>query len=191
MVGGKKMNQPKFEIGEEWRKIKFLNNKYEVSSLGRIRNTLTGAIRKTPVGKRGYPVFSCNINGKNKLVTVHKCVAMEFILNSKPNNKIQVNHIDGNKTNNCVENLEWVTCFENSMHARLTGLHKSDGDKAVLQIKNGEIIQEYKSASEASRKTGVGRANICNVCNKRVSNGKHCITAGGYIWRWKNESKYA
>lgn len=168
---------------EIWKEIKFLDGKYEVSNRGRIRNTATKRILRLSTSKRGYLVFSCVIQGKHKLVNVHKCVAIEFIPN--PNNLPQINHIDGDKTNPDVTNLEWVSAKENNLHARRTGLHKSDGDKPVLQIKDGMIIAEFKSASEASRFTGVKRCNICNVCRGYVWNGHHYRTAGGFEWKWK------
>ena len=172
-------------LSETWSPIDFLQGKYEVSTLGRIRNSITKFVRKTTPSKRGYPVFSCTLNGKFMLVNVHKCVAQAFIPN--PKNKPQVNHIDGDKTNNCVSNLEWATSKENTAHARNVGLHTSDGDKEVIQIKDGIVIGEYRSASEAARQTGIGRSNIANVCRGYVSKeGKHCLTAGGYVWKWKN-----
>lgn len=122
------------DIEEIWKPISFLENKYEVSNMGRIRHSKTKRVRKLYKGKRGYLVFSCMINGKRKLVNVHKCVAIEFIPN--PNNLPQVNHIDGNKSNPRMDNLEWVTASENNLHARRTGLHTSDGDKPVIQIKD-------------------------------------------------------
>jgi len=152
------------EIDEIWKTIKFLDEKYEVSNLGRIRNSSTKQILKLSPSKRGYLVFSCNVDGKYKVVNVHRCVAIEFIEN--PDNLPQVNHIDGNKLNFNVSNLEWVTARQNNLHARRTGLHKTDGDKPVLQLKNGLIIAEYKSASEASKITGINRSNICNVCRE-------------------------
>lgn len=168
---------------EIWRNISFLNNKYEVSNRGRIRNAKTKRLLKLSPSKRGYLVFSCLIEGKHKLVNVHRCVAIEFIPN--PNNLSQVNHIDGDKTNADVSNLEWVSAQENILHARRTGLHISDGDKAVIQIKDGKIIAEFKSASEAERITGIKRCNICNVCRNYCWNGHNCKTAGGFEWKWK------
>lgn len=171
-------------ITEEWKEINFLNGKYEVSNFGRIRNTKRKTSRSTPISKRGYPVFSASVGGRIKLINVHKCVAEAFIPN--PEDKPCINHKDGNKQNNHVDNLEWCTYSENNSHARTTGLHISDGDKAVLQIKDGLMIAEYKSASEAARITGICRTTICNVCNKRISDGKHYRKAGGYEWQWKN-----
>ena len=89
-------------MDEIWKDVSFLDGKYEASNLGRIRNSKTKQVLKLSPSKRGYLVFSCTINGKHKLVNVHKCVATEFIPN--PNNLPQVNHIDGNKLNACVDN---------------------------------------------------------------------------------------
>ena len=156
---------------------------YEISSKGRIRNKETGFIKTPGIGKRGYPVVSMRANGKMYLKTVHRLVANAFIPN--PENKSEVNHINGIKTDYSIENLEWVTSRENCIHARITGLHVSDGDKAVKQYeKNGRFVAMYRSASEASRQTGIGRANICNACHLRKYNGKTSRTAGGYVWKW-------
>ena len=89
---------------EIWKEIKFLDGKYEVSNRGRVRNAKTKRLLKLSPSKRGYLVFSCIVDGKHKLVNVHKCVAIEFVPN--PNNLPQVNHIDGNKTNPDATNLE-------------------------------------------------------------------------------------
>lgn len=170
-------------MNEIWKNVSFLDDKYEVSNHGRIRNAKTKRLLKLSPSKRGYLVFSCHIKGKHKLVNVHKCVAMEFIPN--PDNLPQINHIDGNKTNPDATNLEWVTAQQNLSHARKTGLRVSDGDKPVLQIKEGEIIAEFKSASEAERITGIKRCNICSVCRNYCWNGHHYRTAGGFEWKWK------
>lgn len=175
-------------MDEIWRSIDFLNGKYEVSNLGRIRHSKTKRVRKLSKSKRGYLVFSCYPNGtagKQKLVNVHRCVALVFLPN--PMGLPQVNHIDGNKLNPNVENLEWVSQRDNAIHARRTGLHKSDGDRPVVQIEAGKVIAEYKSASEASRATGISRSGICQVCNHFVYKGRHRLSAGGYKWEWKTD----
>lgn len=170
---------------EQWRLHPEFSS-IEVSSFGRIRNARTQRVLKTPVGKRGYPVFRKYLSkGKCRLLTVHRCVALVFIEN--PENKAFVNHIDGDKTNNHVSNLEWVTPKENNAHARRMGLKASDGDKAVVQIEGSTVINRFKSASEASRITGIGRSNISNVCRAvGTAMQTHYATAGGYKWRYVN-----
>ena len=164
---------------EVWKPIPGLEGRYDVSNCGRIRNAKTCRVRKTPNGKRGYPVFSI----RGGLVLVHRCVAKAFIPN--PENYDQVNHKDGNKQNNTVDNLEWCNARQNVLHARKMGLKKSDGDKPVLQILNGKVVSEYKSVSEASRKTNISRSGIGNAIYKRCYNGHHFLRAGGYEWRFK------
>lgn len=173
------------EVYELWKSVSGLEEKYEVSNFGRIKNKRTGRVRKTPTGKRGYPVFSAKReDGKFLLITVHSCVAKAFLPN--PNNLPQVNHIDGNKENNFLTNLEWCTAQENNLHARKMGLHKSDGDKPVLQKDDfGNVIAIYKSISEASRKTKIARCNIGAVIHGYNYNGHKQIRAGGYRWEFE------
>ena len=163
----------------EWVPIIGFPN-YEIRIDGIVRNKKTGKIKKPSLGHNGYPVYSLrDSKGKLHLKTVHRLLAIAFIPN--PERKAEINHIDGNKENYSINNLEWCTRKENDNHARKTGLHKSDGDKEVAQYsKSGELISVYKSASYASRITGIGRSNICNVACHRG----YCKTAGGYIWKW-------
>ena len=99
---------------EEWRIIQETDGKYSISDKGRVRNNNTMHIL-SPSNKEGYRHISLYINGKPRPKSVHRLVAMEFIPN--PENKREVNHKDGNPSNNCVENLEWVTPEENMQHA--------------------------------------------------------------------------
>lgn len=171
---------------EVWKDIVGLEGRYKVSNLGNVYSVKNNLIMKPYKSKRGY--YTVNIpkeNRKIKVCTIHRFVANAFIPN--PENKREVNHIDGNKLNNRVENLEWVTPKENNNHARRTGLRKSDGDIPVIQYDlEGNFIARYKSYSEASRVTGIKRCNIGNVASKRLTrHGKPFKTAGGF--KWENE----
>lgn len=84
--------------------------------------------------KYGYYKVTLSVNRKLTYRTIHRIVAETFIPN--PNNLPQVNHIDGNKTNNRVENLEWVTPRENTLHAHSSGLHKGVRTKVYLKKDN-------------------------------------------------------
>ena len=161
-----------------WKTIAGFPN-YEISNHLEVRNKTTGQQRKFSNGKRGYLVISLFHDGKMYLKPVHRLVAEAFIPN--PEGKPQVNHIDGNKLNNNIDNLEWVTSKENLLHARRTGLHTSDGDIPVKQLDmDGNIIAVYKSMSEASRKTGANRSAIGKVVRKET----RYKTAGGYRWEY-------
>lgn len=118
---------------------------------------------------------------------IHRLVAAAFIPN--PDNKPEVNHKNGVKTDNFVENLEWVTAAENNIHAYrhlgrvgpCRGMLGKDNprSKVIQQIKDGRVVAEYYGTGEANRKTGISRFNIASCCcGKRK-------TAGGYNWKHK------
>lgn len=163
--------------GNGWVTIPDFPN-YQITKEGRVRNRLTGKERKINSSKRGYSVVSLRKDGKFYLRTIHRLLAEMFIPN--PDGKPEINHIDGNKTNYSLSNLEWVTKRENLIHARNTGLHKSDGDKAIGQFKDGQLIRTFKSASEASRILGIQRCCIssCARGNTRLKTYK------GYEWKF-------
>lgn len=100
---------------EIWRNIDGFNGKYQVSSWGRIRNAESGKIIKPYVNSKGYLKTSLYNGEKNVKKRVNRLVAIAFIEN--PYNYPQVNHKDGNKQNNSISNLEWVTNTENQKHA--------------------------------------------------------------------------
>ena len=102
------------EEPEVWLQIKDFEN-YEISSLGRVRNTKTGRILKL-AKKGGYMVAGLSSNSKGKSIAVHRLVALTFIEN--PENKQLVDHIDGNGKNNCINNLRWATHLQNMMNSR-------------------------------------------------------------------------
>lgn len=117
--------------------------------------------------------------GKRKNKAIHRLMAETFIPN--PNDKPQVNHIDGNKLNNNLENLEWVTKQENSQHAVNTRLTThSHCEREVHQYsKDGTYIATFKSLVEAQRKLNIQYTNI-----RKVALGER-NTAGGFIWKFQ------
>lgn len=162
----------------KWVKINDFPN-YEISNSGNIKNIRTGHILKPSISKRGYPVVNLYKNGKGHLKTVHLLYAKAFLPN--PLKLTQINHIDGNKLNFNLSNLEWCTARENNLHARNTGLHNSNGDKKVNQYdENNVFMKTFKSISEASRITGINRSCI----NAVVKGNRKNKTAGGYYWRY-------
>lgn len=162
--------------------------KYEVSNYGEVRHIATGYIKPQRKDAFGYLVVSLSMgHAKVKLIKAHRLVAQAFIPN--PENKPQVNHIDGDKTNNCVENLEWVTAKENIQHAFRTGLHKGScygkfgkdnpQAKIILQLKNNQIIAEFYGLREAAESVNKGCSHIGECClGQRKS-------AYGYKWKYK------
>lgn len=115
---------------EEWKQIP--NLPYEISSLGKIRN-LQGKVLKTYIQNSGYEQIKINYQGLHIHKSIHRLVAEAFIPN--PLNRPCVNHIDGNKLNNTVDNLEWCTNSENILHARKTGLNPYNKPTLGLKLK--------------------------------------------------------
>ena len=130
--------------------------------------------------RSGYKVVYFKKGNTKTSKQVHRLVAQAFIPN--PENKPQVNHIDGNKHNNNVDNLEWVTVSENAIHALNTGLRSRimKTNKKVIQYDlDMNYINEYVSLCEAERKTNVSRPNITRCCEGIYKQ------SGGYVWRYK------
>lgn len=119
---------------EEWRPIQGYEGLYEVSNLGRIRRlemvvngakgwrTYPGGIRRSVALDTGYLAVNLSALGKCRQHLIHVLVARAFIPN--PDQKPHINHLDGNKANNLMTNLEWCTRSENMRHARNTGLYR-------------------------------------------------------------------
>ncbi|CAG8639676.1 10262_t:CDS:2 [Ambispora leptoticha] len=139
----------------EWREIEFNSQKFQVSSLGRVK-LLNGMITQGSLSAGYFRVGRKYLNYQ-----VHRLVAVAFCL--KEQGKNYVNHIDGNSTNNKASNLEWCTQKENMQHAvhlRLWNGYK----RAVKQIFDNAFTQEFLSLKEAERATGIKSQNIMAVC---------------------------
>lgn len=138
------------DIGEIYTKNHTLTRKN-----GRIDNR-HGVKLKPKIDKYGYDIITLSNKGERKCFSVHRLVAQAFIPNSE--NKPTVNHIDGNKQNNCVKNLEWATHKEQKEHAIKKGLCnknleslKMANNKKSIPILFDSVV--YNSIKEASRKT--------------------------------------
>ncbi len=139
------------ELKEEWRDIEGYEGLYQVSNLGRVRSLRNTCgrlldepkIKKATKDHGGYLTVTFSVEYKRKTYKVHRLVATAFIPN--PENKPQVNHINGVKTDNCVKNLEWCTARENMIHAFSVGLNKgSPGEKHHMAKLNNEQVAEIR-----------------------------------------------
>ena len=133
----------------------------------------------SPRNVGGYIQYELSKNNRKKFFKAHRLVAIAFLPN--PENKREVNHIDGNKHNNRVDNLEWATTSENQLHANYV---LGKGLKAVRQLtKDGEPVKIWRSIKEASDALNICAADISKSCaNKRNS-------AGGYKWQLLKEAE--
>ena len=157
-----------------------MNGLYQVSNLGRVKSLprfhkTRETILKPGIQKRGYLYVNLCKNNKCKTHRVHRLVAETFI--SNPNNLSEVNHIDENKTNNCIDNLEWCDRNYNLNYGtRSLQFSKSRG----TSVRCVETNITYYSAREASRKTGIYQSSISRCCNNEYG----FKTAGGYHWEY-------
>lgn len=163
---------------EIWKDIEGYEGLYEISSLGNVRRAPSGRILKQNKNSYGYSHVGLSKEGKVKMICVHRLIANAFIPN--PQNKPQVNHIDGNKSNNSISNLEWVSQKENIIHAFKTGLRKTS--KINQYDLNGNFVKTYDTITEA----GKNFSNISNRPNANISCAirNKSATAFGYIWRY-------
>lgn len=166
----------------EWKPIKdfngyFINELGEVKSVRSFRGTRE-IILKGSVNQQGYKIISMIKNGKVYTKTLHRLLMVTFKENK--DNLSCINHIDGNKSNNNLDNLEWCTYGHNEKEAYRLGLKESRiKEKEIVQLTKDYVIENFwKSSNEIQRQLGYSSGNICKVCN---GNRK---SAYGYIWRY-------
>ena len=182
---------------EEWRDILDFEGLYQVSNLGRVKslwftnNVYNKKYRKDRILKAttthsNYVQVALRKSNKMYHRLVHRLVAQAFIEN--PSQLPQVNHKDGNKKNNVVDNLDWVSPRENQLHAVKIGLRASGGKcynaKAVIQYDmQDNFIKEYSSISQASKETNSNAINILKCCKGQRNK------CNNYKWKYKKGNK--
>jgi len=178
-------------MNEIWKPVIEYEGYYEISNLGNVRSVdriiidINGVSRnykskqlKTCLNENGYVVTTVRINNVHHNFKIHILVAMAFIPNLE--NKLTVNHNDGNKQNNNDWNLEWATHGENIKHAYEHNLNNCESQyKPVLQYsKAGEFICKHESISAAKKFLNITGGHIGEVCDGKMK------SAYGYVWKF-------
>lgn len=163
---------PESETYEKWKDIDGYFGRYSVSTQGNVRSNLNKKLLSPHLRENGYLEVALCRGNKQRTFLVHRLVAKAFLPN--PKNKPQVNHINGNRADARLSNLEWCTAKENRDHA-VTVLNHSPGKhcKQILCLNTGEV---FDSIAQAARAKNVSRANITSVVNG------HRVMAGGFFW---------
>ena len=192
-----------FEENEEvydYRELYQILNKGKVKSLN-YNHTGKEQILKEEKHKSGYLRAKLYKDGKGKMFRIHRLVAHLFIENNDPSNKTQVNHIDEDKTNNSVENLEWMTAKENINHGtrnekaseKMKGENhpmfgrtgeNNPNSKKIICLNTGKI---YPSSLEAERQTGVAHSSIIKCCRGKLKSAGKSETGERLIWKYYEE----
>lgn len=174
---------------EIWKDIDGYKGLYQISNMGRVRSIYRYKKVLKPLGGVYKQVQLCK-NKHVKAHLIHRLVASAFV----PNIELKpcVNHIDGDKLNNCADNLEWMTYSENEIHSykvlgkkancNRLGLYGSNcyNHRCINQLSmSGHIIRQFESRGEASRATGISSGNIWLAMNGKRSH------AGGFKWSYK------
>ena len=171
---------------EVWADIKNYEGLYQVSNFGKVKNFKTDKILSLR-NKRGYLLVALSKDKRKKTHQVHRLVAIAFLPNTE--SKPTVNHLDENKSNNFVGNLEWATWQENANHGtrseRVSKEHKAHADRNKIFYKpidqfdlSGSFIKTWESISTAAKEMGVRSASVSRCCrgiNK---------TCSGYLFRY-------
>lgn len=190
-----------------WKEISWTKGAYSASDNGNIKSNdrlgvdgrrLKGIVLKPWIGNHGYLTVNLLVDGRSYRCLVHRLIAEVFL--GEAHNDMEIDHKDGNKLNNAVINLEWVTRKENLRRAKNLGLivvsdrqkelreqisiiSREKNKKAISQFSlEGELIKKYETVLDACRENGYEPSAL-----SRVASGKQ-KTSYGYLWRWCEES---
>lgn len=172
-------------MSEIWRDIAEYKGLYEVSNIGRVRSLNyggTGKIVVLTLSRTNNGYLCCNLSGKTHFV--HRLVAAAFL--PRDLSRPHIDHIDGDRQNNCIENLRWCTAKENhNFPLAIQRNRDAQHSKPVLQYsRNMVLMAEWQSARAAERALGIAHTHIVDCCKRKP---RH-ITAGGFIWRYKSQN---
>ena len=175
-------------MNEEWKPIEGYEDKYEVSSLGRVRNKYGRILAQCKKKNADYLRVHLAKDNTARWFSVHRLVAIAFL--PREEGKDTVNHLDHDKTNNCVDNLDWCSLKENCAYAAQEGRYKVPYEnlkKGLALLKKGVIGTSsdgaeyvFESIAQAQRVTGASRTAIARCCQGKYG----CKTAAGYKWRF-------
>lgn len=165
---------------EIWKKVNLYGKEYFVSNTGIIKNKYN-KILKPYLSSGNYGYIIVRENSHNHHIRIHKLVAQTFIPN--PDNLPQINHIDGNKLNNAISNLEWITCSENIKHAINNNLYKPKGTPTKIHQYdlNHNFIKTWNKMSDVEKEYNVSHTALRFCCLGKIK------TCAGYIWRYTKE----
>lgn len=157
-----------------WKQIK--NYDYEINSEGIVRRISTQQIKKPYIIHNGYLAVQLNIEGKRKGYLIHRLIAEYFIPN--PKNKPFINHIDSNRLNNVLSNLEWCTHQENVIHSYKQGFSSNTGSKNGFSKLNEELVKEIR------KRHSLGETN--KQIAKNIGVSENCIQQVTKRINWKH-----
>ena len=170
--------------GESWKEIPeeitMGKKNYWVSNTGRFKNN-RGKIVALKVSHH-YITISFKNMDKKSTYALHRIIAQLFVPN--PENKPIVNHIDGNKENNCSDNLDWVTKSENTKHAHENGLIKKNMREVNQYDKEGKFLTKFESIKSASIKLKLDKSSIGHVCARDRPGSNTC---GGFVFKYADQ----
>ena len=183
----------------EWRDVVGYEGLYSVNDMGDIFSHITNKILKhsiTPTGYHTVELFRRD-GSKSKRLLIHRLVATAFLPN--PNNCPQINHLDENKSNNAVSNLEWCTAKQNMNYGEMAKIRhtlidygnqkrkeiaRKNGRRVSRPVDqfdtNGNYISSFDSIRDAERAFGVSNSHIAECCK-----GKRYKTVYGFIWKYR------
>lgn len=167
---------------EIWRDICGYEGLYQVSNCGRVKRfhkTTPPRILKPGLNTWGYLKVSLSRNNENETQNIHRLVAQAFIPN--PDGKPQVNHKDGDKTNNCVDNLEWCTHEENNRHAIATGLRSVGENVACAKLTNEQARFIRENPDKLLQRQLAELFGVDQTLISQIQLGKKYRNAGGKI----------